>query len=87
MIRVTRHNSGSARIIIRFDGRLTAEQVPEARRIVHESGGSALVTLDLSGLAFVDGAGRELLLALRSTGCALTGGSLYVRKLLEEEKP
>ena len=42
------------------------------------------VTLDLSGVNFVDEAGRELLMEIRKTGAVLLGASPFIREVLDE---
>ena len=84
MIRLTQHRQGELRVVFTLDGRLTAETVDDVRGTLTQLQPS-LVTLNLSGVTFVDVAGRELLLGLRASGCRLEGASLFIHRLLEED--
>lgn len=72
--------------VLRLDGSLGAETVDELRRFLLAKNGEVLM-LDLGGLTSLDGEGRSLLLGLRDAGHRLRGGSLYIRRLLEEAQP
>lgn len=82
MIKLTKHQSNGDQVL-RIDGSLSADTVGELRRMVGGEHGGVL-TLDLDGLTSVDPEGRSLLVHLRDQGHRLHGGSLYIRRLLEE---
>lgn len=72
--------------VLRLDGSLGVETVGELRRFLRE-GSRGVFTLDLGGLTALDSEGRSLLLGLQGEGHRLRGGSLYIRRLLEEAQP
>lgn len=82
VIKLTRYQAGPDEFL-QIDGILTGATITELRRAVRADDGPGLV-LDLDGLTALDPAGRDLLVELRGRGCRLRGGSLYVRRLLEE---
>lgn len=85
MIRLTKKDE-RGRQVLRLDGNLGIETVGELHRFLQE-GNSDVLTLDLDGLTGLDDAGRSLLLRLRGDGRQLRGGSLYIRRFLEETQP
>ena len=42
------------------------------------------VSVDLDEVSFIDGRGRDLLLRMRRAGVALSGGSSFLRQVLED---
>jgi anti-anti-sigma regulatory factor len=72
--------------VVRLEGRLDSETVPELRAFLREAGEGSL-TLELSGLASIDHDGLAALVSLRNAGYALQGGTLYVNRLLKEANP
>jgi anti-anti-sigma regulatory factor len=72
---------------IKLEGSLSGPWVEELRKAWSagaESPRDPAVTLDLSGVNFVDEAGRDLLMQIRKTGAVLLGVSPFVRELLED---
>ena len=67
---------------LKLDGRLTAELVPELRRVCAEL--EANVVLDLTDLRFADRQGVGALRELRAAGARLINVSHYLRLLLGE---
>ena len=72
--------------VIRLDGRLEAHAANELRELVLREGTGTPIELDLSGLTSTDPAGLSLLLELQRAGHSVTGGSLYVNRLLSEAR-
>jgi len=72
----------SSRTIIKVDGRLDAEGVPELDKVTRD--GSATLCLDLSGLRLADAEGVAALLRLQKAGAVIQGASPYFKLLLEE---
>jgi anti-anti-sigma regulatory factor len=85
VIRLTKHQSLGNGVVIRIEGSLSGETVGELRDLIASEVRAG--TLDLSGLASLDAQGRALLLELRGHGHRLRGGSLYIKRLLEEAQP
>jgi len=75
-------SSESSRTIIKVDGRLDAEGVPELEKVTRD--GSATLCLDLSGLRLADAEGVAALLRLQKAGAMIQGASPYLKLLLEE---
>lgn len=69
---------------LRLEGRITGAWVHELQdhceRCLDDGGG---LTLDLSGVSFVEGRGVELLRRLQHRNVAITGGSGFVTALLQ----
>lgn len=70
------------RRLVKVDGRLDAEGVPELEKVTRDE--SAALCLDLSGLRLADGEGIAALLRLQEAGAVIQGASPYLRLLLEE---
>jgi anti-anti-sigma regulatory factor len=85
VIRLTKHQSLGNGVVIRIEGSLSGETVGELRDLIASEVRAGI--LDLSGLASLDAEGRALLLELRAHGHRLRGGSLYIKRLLEEAQP
>jgi anti-anti-sigma regulatory factor len=83
VIKLTKQRSDS-KVLIRIDGNLCEAVISELRNLVGKESGT--LVLDLSGLTAIDPAGREFLLHLRESGHELRGGSLYIKRLLEESQ-
>jgi ABC-type transporter Mla MlaB component len=66
--------------VLRLEGWLEGEAVPELERVVRS--GSGPLRLDLSELRSADTAGLAVLRALRAAGASLVGASPYIRLLL-----
>jgi|GEM_PF-3815579 len=73
-------NGGSAIVI---EGRLDADGRLRLQELVESCNDQAALSLDLSGLVFVDQDGQAYLCALQENGCQLTGASLYIKCLLD----
>jgi anti-anti-sigma regulatory factor len=67
---------------LKLDGRLTAEVVPELRRVCAEL--ESNVVLDLTDLRFADRQGVSVLRELKAQGAQLIGVSHYLGLLLGE---
>ena len=85
MIRLTKRQSRDEQTVVGIEGRLDRETVRDLEVFVVSLSGPAV--FDLSGLAAADESGRTALIALRNAGHRLTGGSLYIKQLLEEVRP
>jgi len=86
VLRLTQNTINGSRTRIRLDGRLDIETAPALHALVRELGPGPLA-LDLSGLASLDHDGLAALIALRTAGHELQGGSLYINRLLKEALP
>ena len=86
MLRVTtRINSGTTRLVV--EGKLAGACVGELERCWHateskESPASILV--DLSGVTFVDAAGKQLLTEMHAQGIRFAASGLLPKCLIEE---
>lgn len=83
MIKLTIQFPAPDSVIIHIDGRLDAETLCELRRLADPISPASL-SIDLTGLTSVDPKGRAYLIERRSAGARLSGGSLYITRLLEE---
>jgi len=68
--------------VVKVDGRLDAEGVPELDRVTHDEG--TALCLDLSGLRLADAEGIAALLRLQKAGAVIQGASPYFKLLLQE---
>jgi anti-anti-sigma regulatory factor len=84
IIRLTRHDGPGGAVSIRVDGRLDRQTVAALEAALPAGPAAAGLTLDLSGVAWLDREGRAALLRVRARGGRLVGGSLYVTGLLQE---
>jgi hypothetical protein len=67
--------------VVKVDGRLDAEGVPELDRVTRDEG--AALCLDLSGLRLADAEGIAALLRLQKAGAVIQDASPYLKLLLE----
>jgi hypothetical protein len=102
MFRLTVHRSRHE-LTIRLDGRLDFDSIAALDAHIASSLHAApndeaegnhappsartRVTLELAGLTAIDRAAGKYLKSLSNKGCRLEGGSLYIRRLLEEVEP
>lgn len=86
MLRITREDTERGTITLKLEGRLAHGLVglleQECSTLRAFSGG---LTLDLSGVTFVDRSGVQALKALRGMGCAIRGCSDLVASILRAE--
>jgi anti-anti-sigma regulatory factor len=85
VLRITSRGRDSHRSF-KLEGSLSGLWVNELRKAwaaAPESLQNPEVTLDLSGVSFIDEAGRDLLVEIRRTGAVLLGASPFIRELLE----
>lgn len=73
---------GPKGLVLRIDGRLTAEELPVLDKTCREIGRPYV--LDLSGLQSADAAGSEKLRELAAGGVELRGASPYVQLLIDD---
>ena len=83
MLKITRTRRSGAALELALEGRLTQAYVPLLREVCSETR-AVDVSLDLSGVAYIDPEGVRALLALERAGVTLHGGSGLVHELLEE---
>jgi hypothetical protein len=75
-------------VMLKLEGSLKGPWVEELRRtwfISTKMAAGAPVSVDLAGATFADALGRDLLLRMRKDGVALSGGSSFLRQLLEDQ--
>ena len=85
MLRITNIQNEGAAPQLRLEGKLLEPwigELHEACRVI--CGSTAVVTLDLAGLSFVDASGTLALRELRQRGVKLIGCSPLVAELLKE---
>ena len=87
MIKLTKQETPGRDLLIRLDGQLTAEGVIDLRGLLNPAPPFTKTTVDLSGLTSLDSDGRAFLIRLRDAGVRLQGGSLYIKRLLQEVQP
>ncbi|HYM05272.1 MAG TPA: STAS domain-containing protein [Terriglobales bacterium] len=88
MLKITIQNSSSG-VTLKLDGSLKGPWVDELRRtwqISTKTAAGKPISVDLAGATFADALGRNLLLRMRKDGVALSGGSSFLRQLLEDQK-
>jgi len=71
-----------SKTVVKVDGRLDAEGVPELEKVTRDK--NAALYLDLSGLRLADAEGIAALLRLQEAGAVIQGASPYLKLLLEE---
>jgi ABC-type transporter Mla MlaB component len=89
MLKITIQNSSST-VILKLEGSIKGAWVDELRKAWLTSANIAAgqpVTVDLAGVTFADAAGQDLLLRMWKEGVALSGGSGFLRQLLEDQNP
>ncbi len=85
MLRITRIDETQRRTTLRLEGRVTARELPELRAVCETCAAEARqLSLDLSGLRFVDSPAASALAALGREATTLVGASAFVKLLLEE---
>ncbi len=85
MIKVTRIQSTSDQVIVRVEGSLLREGVPELTAMCAAAPSGVMNrTLDVSGVRRADRAGQAALIDLRRSGWLIEGASLYLHSLLQE---
>lgn len=82
-LKITRVEQPGRRIELSLAGRITQANVSLLRDVCDEANGLAL-SLDLSGVIFVDPAGVRALIALERDGASIHGCSGLVHELLQE---
>jgi len=82
LIRITKEEVASRGIAFRVEGVLDAEGVGEFRSIIATSGAEIPFAIDVSGITSIQPAGSSFLQELRQAGCRLSGGSMYLNRLL-----
>lgn len=86
MLRITRQDTERGRVTLKLEGRLAQGLVgflEQECSILHAF--SPGLTLDLSGVTFVDRSGVQALKRLHGTGCAIRGCSDLMASILEAE--
>jgi anti-anti-sigma regulatory factor len=89
VLKVTCSEGGDGTTILALEGRLADGSVDEAARAAGAAMADAgtAITLDLSGLTFVDARGAHMLRSLGERGARLMGGSKYVATLVAGSTP
>jgi hypothetical protein len=80
-LRIVVSLEGSRRVV-KVEGRLDAEGVPELENVTRDV--CAALCLDLSDLRLTDGEGIAALLRLQKAGAVIQGASPYLKLLLQE---
>jgi outer membrane protein TolC len=86
MLRITTTEIGE-KITLKLEGKLSGPWVEEFERCWHTSTGiyrNKGLVVDLSGLTFVDPAGKKLLCSISSGGAQLVGSGLMPKSLIDE---
>ncbi len=88
MLIISKIDSGKNAVKLILEGRITGPWVEELQKSCDEDEArSCTLTLDLSGVSFVDAVGVELLCRLKSKGVLVTGCSPFVDAQLSSAKP
>ena len=84
MLRITQLVCEDRLLTLRLEGRIVGPWVEELERTCSSLlAKNPATTIELAGVAFLDGAGAELLLRLQEQGVTLTGGSAFLREYLQ----
>jgi len=86
MLKITEHQCDKDKKLL-VEGRLAGESVPELTRswqALAGRGGDGPLAVDLSGVTFIDAAGRELLAAMHAQGVLFIASGCATRRLLSE---
>lgn len=70
--------------VVRIDGRLDSHTIPILLAAIGNPPVGPGITLEISGLASMDLAGKACLIDLRRSGVQISGPSLYIHALLQE---
>ena len=86
MLRITRHDESDTRVTLRLEGRLINAWAELLERECSALIGSvAAVSVDLSGVGFVDRSGVKALQRLHRAGVSIRGCSDLIATILESE--
>jgi anti-anti-sigma regulatory factor len=85
VFKLTTVTIGESEAVLTLEGRLTSEWVAELARTTATAMTQAThVTLELSGLTFVDANGVAMLRDAAERGARLTGGSTFITALIAD---
>jgi anti-anti-sigma regulatory factor len=85
VFRLTTVTIGDTEAVLTLEGRLTGDWVDELARTTAAAMTHAThVTLELSGLTFVDASGVAMLRDAAARGARLTGGSTFITALIAD---
>jgi anti-anti-sigma regulatory factor len=85
MLRITYVSTDGPVLTLKLEGKLLEPWIGELQEACRRTATAMHnLTLDLTGLTFVDGSGTDALRELRRRGIRLTGCSLLVTELLKE---
>ncbi len=90
MLRITVTQSATSPKTLKLEGRLTGAWVEELRRVCAASfsgDANAPLTIDLSGVSFIDDDGVDLFRSLSGRRIEVTGCSPFLTDLLKEVWP
>lgn len=84
MLRITKTFEDDQNIILRLDGKIINATVSdlEAVCLQYQNSGKKSVSLDFSGVTFVDNSGLETLKKVKTRGVEMVNGSPFVETLL-----
>jgi len=85
MFRITRI-PGASTTILKVEGKLLAPWLDEFQTAVSNDSSTVPISLDLSGVTFVDTAGLEVLAAMIRRGLVVSSCSNFVAALLQTVK-
>jgi len=88
MLRITKTFEDDSRIILRLDGKIISTTAPDLEELYLQSanGRNKSVSLDFSGVTFIDDEGLETLKKIKGRGAAMINGSPFVETLLGKLK-
>jgi anti-anti-sigma regulatory factor len=88
MLRITKTFEDNLGITLRLDGKIISTTAPDLEELCFQSrnGGNKSISLDLSGVTFIDNDGLETLKKIESRGVVMINGSLFVETLLGKVK-
>jgi hypothetical protein len=87
MLKITSTVDSRQSVILRLEGRLVADWVPELMTVCRSDGQtSRCEELDIGSLSFADAAGIEALRNLADQGLRITNGSPFMAELLRENR-
>lgn len=86
MLRITVHDFPEA-LVLQLEGRVAVPWLLELEtcwRKTVSSGRKPFLTVDLTGVSFIDAAGKACLAAMRRRGASFVAGDCLTRGILEE---
>ena len=88
MLRITKTFEDDTRMTLRLDGKIVSTTTAELEKACRQyrNGGGKVLSLDVSGVTFIDDDGLGMLKKIKRRGIAMVNGSPFVETLLSRLK-